>query len=49
MLVDERVSLRLLAPDGATKAAVEMLVSAYAGVYEMRASPLRFANIHGPE
>jgi UDP-glucose 4-epimerase len=42
------MSLRPLTPYGATKAAVEMLLSAYAGVYEMRTSALRFANVYGP-
>src|SRR5918992_4363632 len=46
--IDENLPLRPLTPYGATKAAAEMLLSAYAGVYGMRACALRFANVYGP-
>ncbi len=46
--IDERSTLAPLTPYGATKAAAEMLVSAYAASYEMAASALRFTNIYGP-
>ena len=46
--ITERAPLRPLTPYGATKAAVEMLLSAYAGAYGMRACALRFANVYGP-
>lgn len=46
--INERVPLRPLTPYGATKAAAEMLLSAYSGVYGMRACALRFANVYGP-
>lgn len=46
--ITERTPPLPLTPYGATKAAVEMLMSAYAGAYGMRACPLRFANVYGP-
>jgi UDP-glucose 4-epimerase len=46
--IGERLPLRPLTPYGATKAATEMLLSAYSGVYGMRACALRFANVYGP-
>ncbi len=46
--ITEDLPLRPLTPYGATKAAVEMLLSAYSGVYGMRTCALRFANVYGP-
>lgn len=46
--ITELMPLRPLTPYGATKAAVEMLLSAYAGAYGMRTVALRFANVYGP-
>jgi UDP-glucose 4-epimerase len=46
--ISERLPLLPLTPYGATKAATEMLLSAYTGVYGMRCSALRFANVYGP-
>jgi len=46
--IDERVPLRPLTPYGATKAAAEMLVSAYAACYGMTGCSLRFSNVYGP-
>ncbi len=46
--ITEQAPLRPLTPYGATKAAVEMLLSAYAAAYGMRACALRFANVYGP-
>ncbi|MEO3873744.1 NAD-dependent epimerase/dehydratase family protein [Nonomuraea sp. B12E4] len=46
--ISESLPLRPLTPYGATKAATEMLLSAYSGVYGMRTSALRFANVYGP-
>ncbi len=46
--ISERLPLRPLTPYGATKAATEMLLSAYSGVYGMRACAVRFANVYGP-
>jgi UDP-glucose 4-epimerase len=46
--ISEDLPLRPLTPYGATKAAVEMLLSAYSGVYEMQTCALRFANVYGP-
>lgn len=40
--------LRPLTPYGATKAAGEMLLSGYAGAYQMRTCALRFTNVYGP-
>ena len=40
--------LRPLTPYGATKAACEMLLSGYAGAYDMATSVLRFSNVYGP-
>ena len=44
----ERVPLCPLTPYGATKAAAEMLVSGYAGAYDLRAPVLRLTNVYGP-
>jgi UDP-glucose 4-epimerase len=46
--IDERLPLRPLTPYGATKAAAEMLISAYASCYGMTGCSLRFANVYGP-
>jgi UDP-glucose 4-epimerase len=46
--ISEEVALRPLTPYGATKAAAEMLLSAYAGSYGMQGAALRFANVYGP-
>src|SRR5690606_28313356 len=46
--ISESLALRPLTPYGATKAAGEMLLSAYSGVYGMRTAALRFANVYGP-
>ncbi|MET9313393.1 NAD-dependent epimerase/dehydratase family protein [Kribbella sp. NPDC003505] len=40
--------LRPLTPYGATKAACEMLLSAYSGSYGMATAALRFTNVYGP-
>lgn len=46
--IDESVPLRPLTPYGATKAAAEMLISAYAACYGMTGCSLRFSNVYGP-
>lgn len=46
--IREDTPLRPLTPYGATKAACEMLMSAYAGSYGMATCALRFTNIYGP-
>ncbi|MGH3631922.1 MAG: NAD-dependent epimerase/dehydratase family protein [Sciscionella sp.] len=46
--ITEATPLRPLTPYGATKAACEMLLSGYAGSYEMITTALRFTNIYGP-
>jgi UDP-glucose 4-epimerase len=46
--INERVPLRPLTPYGATKAAGEMLVSAYTASYGLRGAALRFSNVYGP-
>jgi UDP-glucose 4-epimerase len=46
--IDEQVVLRPLTPYGASKAAAEMLMSAYTAVYGVRCVPLRFTNVYGP-
>ncbi|GAA3570341.1 NAD-dependent epimerase/dehydratase family protein [Kribbella ginsengisoli] len=40
--------LRPLTPYGATKAAAEMLLSAYSGSYGLATAALRFTNVYGP-
>jgi UDP-glucose 4-epimerase len=47
-VITEQVPLRPLSPYGATKAAAEMLVSAYAACYGMTGCSLRFSNVYGP-
>lgn len=46
-LIDERIALRPLTPYGATKAADEMLLSAYGAAYGMKCVALRFTNVYG--
>ena len=46
--IDERIPLRPLTPYGATKAAAEMLIGAYAACYGMTGCSLRFSNVYGP-
>lgn len=46
--IDEDLPLHPLTPYGATKAAGEMLLSAYAGSYAMTTCAPRFANVYGP-
>jgi UDP-glucose 4-epimerase len=45
--IREDTPLRPLTPYGATKAACEMLMSAYAGSYGMATTALRFTNVYG--
>ena len=47
-VADKRAPLRPLTPYGATKAAAEMLVGAYASCYGMTGCSLRFSNVYGP-
>jgi len=47
-VITERSPLRPLSPYGATKAAGEMLLSAYAGSYGMATCATRFTNVYGP-
>ena len=46
--INESVPLRPLTPYGATKAAGEMLLSAYTASYGLRGAALRFSNVYGP-
>ena len=46
--ITERSSLRPLTPYGATKAAGEMMMSAYTAVYGIRCTALRLTNVYGP-
>jgi UDP-glucose 4-epimerase len=46
--ITEDLPLRPLTPYGATKAAAEMLVSGYAGGYDLHACSLRLTNVYGP-
>jgi UDP-glucose 4-epimerase len=46
--ITESVPLRPLSPYGATKAAAEMLLSAYTACYGLHAVALRFSNVYGP-
>jgi UDP-glucose 4-epimerase len=46
--ITEQATLRPLTPYGATKAAGEMLLSAYAASYGLSCSALRFSNVYGP-
>ena len=47
-LIDEESPLRPLTPYGATKAAAEMLVSAYSASYGIVGSAVRLTNVYGP-
>ncbi len=47
-VINEQVPLRPLTPYGATKAAAEMLIGAYAACYGMTGCSLRFSNVYGP-
>lgn len=46
--ITEGEVLQPLTPYGATKAAGEMLMSAYTAVYDLRCVPLRLTNVYGP-
>ena len=46
--ITESIAPHPLTPYGATKAACEMLMSAYAGSYGMTTSALRLTNVYGP-
>ncbi|MFF1818814.1 NAD-dependent epimerase/dehydratase family protein [Kribbella sp. NPDC058245] len=46
--ITAELPLRPLTPYGATKAAGEMLLSAYSGSYGMATAALRFTNVYGP-
>lgn len=46
--ITEDLPLAPLTPYGATKAAAEMLLSAYVNSYGIRGAALRFANVYGP-
>jgi UDP-glucose 4-epimerase len=47
-VITEQIALRPLTPYGATKAAGEMLVSAYTNCYGIKGCALRFSNVYGP-
>jgi UDP-glucose 4-epimerase len=46
--ISESLALNPLTPYGSTKAAGEMLMSAYTAVYGMRCAPIRLTNVYGP-
>jgi UDP-glucose 4-epimerase len=46
--IHERARLRPLTPYGASKAAGEMLMSAYTAVYGVRCTAIRLTNVYGP-
>jgi UDP-glucose 4-epimerase len=46
--ISESLALRPLTPYGATKAADEMLMSAYTAVYGVRCAAIRLTNVYGP-
>jgi UDP-glucose 4-epimerase len=46
--ISERSRMRPMTPYGATKAAGEMLMSAYTAVYGVRCTFLRLTNVYGP-
>ena len=46
--ITEQLPLRPLTPYGATKAAAEMVMSAYEASYGILACPLRLSNVYGP-
>ena len=47
-VITEQTLLRPLTPYGATKAAAEMLLGAYANCYGIAGAALRFSNVYGP-
>jgi UDP-glucose 4-epimerase len=47
-VITERSALRPLTPYGATKAAAEMLCSAYGASYGLAATAVRLTNVYGP-
>jgi UDP-glucose 4-epimerase len=47
-VITEDTALHPLTPYGATKAAAEMLLSAYTAAYDVRGVPLRLSNVYGP-
>jgi UDP-glucose 4-epimerase len=47
--ITEDLPLQPLTPYGATKAAAEMLMSAYTASYDVACCPLRLSNVFGPE
>jgi UDP-glucose 4-epimerase len=46
--ISETATLRPLTPYGSTKAAAEMLMSAYTAAYDLRCACLRLTNVYGP-
>jgi len=46
--ISESLALNPLTPYGSTKAADEMLMSAYTAVYGVRCAPIRLTNVYGP-
>jgi UDP-glucose 4-epimerase len=46
--IHERARLRPMTPYGATKAAGEMMMSAYTAVYGVRCTAIRLTNVYGP-
>jgi UDP-glucose 4-epimerase len=46
--ISEAATLRPLTPYGSTKAAAEMLMSAYTASYDLRCTALRLTNVYGP-
>ncbi len=46
--ISEAATLRPLTPYGATKAAAEMLMSAYTAAYGLRCACIRLTNVYGP-
>ena len=47
--INEEIPPRPVSPYGATKLAVEGLLSAYTGTYGMPAASMRFSNVYGPK
>jgi UDP-glucose 4-epimerase len=47
-IISETTPLRPLTPYGATKAAAEMLCSAYSSAYDMAVAAVRLTNVYGP-